>query len=328
MLLLYQHAPIFVHGFNHQLGRIRRDLNELKAENLLIGDVEALSAIGYRHNFGLGSDETLLSLATAPLSSALRSAGEPRALVFQHCYAESAVLRYDVNETDIALRNRYFPAEVMRKLQLDHVPYFCSFASGCAGFISVLVAAAALFSDSNDRPAICVMADSQPVGVPYDMARERILGSDNSSAFVIQRESSAYQLLGINYYSTTRTAVPFVEIVKRTVQMIQELATGLGLDLAGNDVAIHYPNIFPDTWKMVTRYLRVRRIEHVMDQMSERAHCFATDSVISLAKLHRGQRGRLHVVVNYGVGLHLGVCILREEGAMPGVSDSRSASSS
>jgi 3-oxoacyl-[acyl-carrier-protein] synthase III len=221
-------------------------------------------------------------------------------------------LRYDVNETDIALRNRYFPAEVMRELQVDHVPYFCSFASGCAGFISVLIAAAALFSSSNERPAICVMADSMPLGVPYDMVRERILGSDNSSAFLVRRESSAYQLLGINYYSTTRTAVPFVEIVKRTVEMIQGLATELGLDLAGSDVAIHYPNIFPDTWKMVTRYLRIPHVEHVMDEMAERAHCGATDSVISLTKLHRGQRGRIHIVVNYGVGLHLGVCILEE----------------
>jgi hypothetical protein len=313
MLLLYQHAPIFVHGFNHQLGSVRRDLNELKAENLLIGDVKALSAVGYRHNFGLGKDETLLSLTTAPLSAALRGAGEPRALVFQHCYAESAVLRYDVNETDIALRNRYFPAEVMRKLQLDHVPYFCSFASGCAGFISVLLAAAALFSSPDGRPAICVMADSMPPGVPYNMMRERILGSDNSSAFVIQRESSAYQLLGINYYSTTRTAVPFVEIVKRTVEMIQGLATKLGLNLVERDVAIHYPNIFPDTWRMVTRYLRIPGVAHIMDEMSERAHCGATDSVISLAKWHRGQSGRLHVVVNYGVGLHLGVCLLREQ---------------
>jgi len=313
MLLLYQHTPIFVHGFNHQLGSVRRDLNELKAENLLIGDVKALSAVGYRHNFGLGKDETLLSLTTAPLSAALRSAGEPRALVFQHCYAESAVLHYDVNETDIALRNRYFPAEVMRKLQLDHVPYFCSFASGCAGFISVLLAAAALFSSPDRRPAICVMADSMPPGVPYNMMRERILGSDNSSAFVIRRESSAYQLLGINYYSTTRTAVPFVEIVKRTVEMIQGLAIKLGLNLVERDVAIHYPNIFPDTWRMVTRYLRVPRVAHIMDEISERAHCGATDSVISLAKWHRGQNGRLHVVVNYGVGLHLGVCLLREE---------------
>ena len=313
MLLLYQHAPIFVHGFNHQLGSVRRDLNELKAENLLIGDVKALSAVGYRHNFGLGKDETLLSLTTAPLSAALRGAGEPRALVFQHCYAESAVLHYDVDETDIALRNRYFPAEVMRKLQLDHVPYFCSFASGCAGFISVLLAAAALFSSPDGRPAICVMADSMPPGVPYNMMRERILGSDNSSAFVIRRESSAYQLLGINYYSTTRTAVPFVEIVKRTVEMIQGLATKLGLNLVERDVAIHYPNIFPDTWRMVTRYLRAPRVAHLMDEISERAHCGATDSVISLAKWHRGQSGRLHVVVNYGVGLHLGVCLLREE---------------
>jgi hypothetical protein len=313
MLLLYHQAPIFVHGFNHQLGNVRRDLNELKAENLLIGDVKALRAVGYRHNFGLGNDETLLSLTSAPLSAALRGAGEPRAIIFQHCYAESAVLHYDVNETDIALRNRYFPAEVMRKLQLDHVPYFCSFASGCAGFISVLLAAAALFSSPDGRPAICVMADCMPPGVPYDMVRERILGSDNSSAFVIRRESSAYQLLGINYYSTTRTAVPFVEILKRTVEMIQGLATKLGLNLVERDVAIHYPNIFPDAWRMVTRYLRIPRVAHIMDEISERAHCGATDSVISLAKWHRGQSGRLHVVVNYGVGLHLGVCLLREE---------------
>ena len=312
MMLLYQQAPIFVHGFNHQLGSLRRDLDELKAQHLLLGTVEALRAIGYRHNFGLGGDETLLSLTTTPLSSTLQSAGGPRALVFQHCYAESAVLPYDVNETDVALRNRYFPAEVMRELQLDHLPYFCSFASGCAGFISVLIAAGGLFPSPDERPAICIMADSMPPGIPFNMLRERILGSDHSSAFVVGHEQHGYQLLGINYYSTTRTAVPFVEIVKRTVQMVQELATGLDLDLAGSDVAIHYPNIFPDTWRMVTHYLGIPDAEHVMDGMAERGHCMASDSVISLAKLYRGQRGRLHVVVNYGVGLHLGVCILEE----------------
>jgi hypothetical protein len=318
MTLLYQQAPIFVHGFNHQLGSLRRDLNELKAQHLLLGTVEALSAIGYRHNFGLGGDETLLSLTTTPLSSTLQSAGEPRALVFQHCYAESAVLPYDVNETDVALRNRYFPAEVMRELQLDHLPYFCSFASGCAGFISVLIAAGGLFPSPDERPAICIMADSMPPGIPFNMLRERILGSDHSSAFVVGHEQHGYQLLGINYYSTTRTAVPFVEIVKRTVQMVQELATGLDLDLAGSDVAIHYPNIFPDTWRMVTHYLGIPDAEHVMDGMAERGHCMASDSVISLAKLYRGQRGRLHVVVNYGVGLHLGVCILEERDTSKG----------
>jgi hypothetical protein len=312
MKLLYQKRPIFIDAFNYQLGRIRRDLHQLKAQKRIIGDVDALSAVGYAHNFGVDSDETLLSLTVPPLSATLQSAGEPRALVFQHCYAESAVLTYDPAETDIALRNRYFPAEVMREVQLDDVPYFCSFASGCTGYVSVLVIAAALFCDSNDRPAICVMADSMPPGVPYDMVRERILGSDNSSAFLVRLETSAYQLLGINYYSTTRTSVPFVEIVKRTVQMIQSLAAELGLDLAMNDVAVHYPNIFPDTWTMVTRYLRLPRVEQVIDEMAERAHCGATDSVISLAKHYRGDAGRLHVVVNYGVGLHLGVCILKE----------------
>ena len=55
-----------------------------------------------------------------------------------------------------------------------------------------------------------------------------------------------------NYYSTTRMKVPFVEIVKRTVQMIEELAANLGLDLSKSNAAIHYPNIFPETWAMVT----------------------------------------------------------------------------
>jgi hypothetical protein len=313
MMLVYQNGPIFIHGFNHKLGSIQRNLQELEGENLLVGSIDNLSAVGYRHNFALAKDESLLGLASTPLSVALRIAPKPRALISQHCYAESAVLACAVDEVDIAMRNRYFAAELMRKLQVDDVPYFCSFASGCTGFISILAAAGGLFTSSDDGSAICLVADSLPPGVPYDMARERILGSDHSSAFVIGREQHGYQLLGINYYSTTRTTVPFVEIVKRTVQMIQELATILQLDLAKSDVAIHYPNIFPDTWKMVTRHLRLQRAEHVVDGMAERGHCMASDAVISLAKLHHGWSGRLHVVVNYGIGLHLGLCILKEQ---------------
>jgi hypothetical protein len=157
------------------------------------------------------------------------------------------------------------------------------------------------------------MADSMPPGVPYNMLRERILVSDHSSAFVIGREQQGYQLLGINYYSMTRSAVPFVEIVRRTVQMVQDLASSLNLDLSRSNVAIHYPNIFPDTWRMVTRYLQIPGAEHVIDGVYDRAHCMASDSVISLAKLHRGEEGRLHIVVNYGIGLHLGVCVLKEQ---------------
>ena len=152
-----------------------------------------------------------------------------------------------------------------------------------------------------------------PPGVPFDMAEERILGSDHSSAFIVGPEQCGYQLLAVSYYSTTRTKVALVEIVKRTVVMIQELLSDLDLDLSAIGVAIHYPNIFPDTWRMVTRSLRNPHIEHVIDGMPDRAHCMATDSVISLAKLHRGQPGRIHIVVNYGIGLHLAVCVLREE---------------
>ena len=203
----------------------------------------------------------------------------------------------------------------MRELKMDHLPYFCSFASGCAGFVALLVVAGGLFPNSDERPIVCIMADERPGAFPFDLVRERVLGSDHSSAFVVGREDRGYQLLGVSCYSTMRKLVPLVEIVKRTVEMTQALASELGLKLVEHDVAIHYPNIFPDAWKMVTRYLRIPCLEHVMDDMPERAHCGATDSVISLAKLHRGQAGRIHIVVNYGVGLHLGVCILEERDA-------------
>ena len=316
MVLVYRNSPIFVHTFKHQLGSLRRDLDQLKASDVLANSIETLSSMGYRYCLSLGENETLLTLAITPVAAAFASAKQPRAFVFQHCHAESAVMPTKPGDRVGASRNHYFAAELMRQLEIDHLPYFCSFASGCAGFLSLVITAGGLFSDSDESSIVCVMADSRPPmdppGLTFDLLRERILGSDHCSAFVVGREDRGYQLLGISYYSTVRQLVPLVEIVKRTVEMIQALAAELSLNLMESAVAIHYPNIFPDTWKMVTRYLRLPRVEHVMDEIAERAHCGATDSVISLAKLHRGQRGRLHVVVNYGVGLHLGVCILEE----------------
>ena len=313
MKLLYQNQAVFISGFHHKLGRVSRTLEELKANHLLVGSVETLSAMGYRCCLGLGEGESLLDLAIDPLRAALKSGGSPAALVAQHCHAENAVMPCEPGDTIGASRNRYFAAELMQSLEVDHLPYLCSFASGCAGFLSLLITAGGLILSGDDRPVVCLMADCRPAGIPFDLLRERILGSDHGSSFLVGREKQGYQLLGISYYSTTRRLVPLVEIVKRTVEMIQTLADDLGLDLANSDVALHYPNTFPDTWKMVTRYLQIGKVEHIMDEISERAHCGATDSVISLAKWHHGRQGRLHVVVNYGVGLHLGACIVREE---------------
>jgi hypothetical protein len=313
MILLYQDAPIFLWGFTHSLGSVRRDLNKLKDDELLGSSIETLSKIGYRYNFGLAEHESLLTLATMPFSEVLQRNGEPRAIIFQHCYAQSAVLPWASDETDLVSRNRYFGPALMRNVQVDHVPYLCSFASGCAGFISVLATAAGLYSPSNEKPAVCVIADRKPPGVMFDIIRERILGSDHSSAFLVGREPYGYQVLGINYYSTTRKDVPLVEVVKRTVQMVQELGSRSNVELSKEDVAIHYPNIFPETWEMVTRYLRLPRVEHVMEGFSERAHAGGSDSVITLKNRHRGQEGRFHMVVNYGIGLHLGVCMLMEK---------------
>jgi hypothetical protein len=126
----------------------------------------------------------------------------------------------------------------MRELQLDHLPYFCSFASGFAEFLSLASVAAGLLSFPDVQTTVCFMADSRPPKVTFDMQRERILGSDHSSAFLAASRPLHYQLLGINYYSTARALVRLFEIVKRTVQMIRDLANSLELNLAERDVVI------------------------------------------------------------------------------------------
>jgi hypothetical protein len=313
MNLVYQDSPLFISGLNHKLAGLQRDLAQLQSENLLAGSIEMLSSMGYRFSFGLRPDETLLSLATGPFLASLSGCSSPASAIFQHCYAESAVLPWKLEDRDVASRNRYFGGALLKELGREELPYFCSFASGCAGFVFLCIAAAGILFSSKDGEVICAMADSMPAGVTYDLSRERILGSAQSSAFIVGRAERGYQLLGAAIYSTTRSLVPLLELVKRTVEMIKGLAQTLGLNMTRSDVLIHYPNMFPEAWKMVTKYLRLSDEQHVMRGMAERGHCFGSDSVISLAELHGGHKGRLHFIVNYGLGLHLGVCALKEE---------------
>ena len=110
MILLYQDSPVSVYGFNYQLGGLRRDLTQLKSENVLANTEETLSAMGYRYCLSLDKNETLLSLAAKPVTATLAQTAEPRALVFQHCHAESAVLPVEPGDTGWASRNHYFAA--------------------------------------------------------------------------------------------------------------------------------------------------------------------------------------------------------------------------
>lgn len=312
MNLNYQDSPVFVSSLHYKLSRKRRDLEQLQAEDLLAGSIEALRQIGYQFSFGLDADETLLSLSADPLSASFSDSTSPAAAIFQHCYAESAVLPWNPEDRDVGTRNRYFGGALLRELGREELPYFCSFASGCAGFVFLCIGAAGVLSSSKEGEVICAIADSLPKGVTHDLSHERILGSAQSSAFVVGREKRGYQLLGTSIYSTTRSLVPLLELVKRTVDMINGLAQSLNLNLPAEEVLVHYPNMFPDAWKMVTRHLRLSDEQHIMLGMAERAHCGGSDSVISLSEVYQGKEGRLHFVVNYGLGLHLGICALRE----------------
>jgi hypothetical protein len=313
MKLLYTEREIYLWGLCHELGTVRRSLAELKQEGLICNEADALAKQGYAENFSIGPGQSLQSLAAGPFERLLAQCPSPRALVFHHSYPDSACLPGEQAEAGFMSRVHYFPPSLMQQFKLDHVPYLVSFGSGCTGLLSMLMTAAGLCDKTSASPVICLTADVRPQGTTFDAMREKILTSDCSSGFLVGREKRGYRLLGISYYSTTRQIVPLVEIVKRVVQMIRELAREAGIDLSANRVVLHYPNIFSTAWDMVTQYLQVPRERHVLQGLAERAHCLSSDSMISLAGRHGAGAGTLHIVVNFGSGLHLGACILQEE---------------
>src|SRR5215217_2453740 len=76
MILLYHDRDLFIWNLSHRLGTLRRDLHELKAENLLAGSVATLLETGYHYNFALGSKQGLIALASGPLSRALQGCSQ------------------------------------------------------------------------------------------------------------------------------------------------------------------------------------------------------------------------------------------------------------
>jgi hypothetical protein len=314
LTMLFEAPGVYVWGFTHQLGRMGRNLAELKAAGLLCNDVSDLAKLGYANNFGIAEDESLFTLATGPFRCLLELCPQPQALVFHHSYASSASASpVEYQGTGFMRHARYFPAELLRGLDLDHVPYLGSFSTGCTGFFSLIMMAAGPCAYSGSGPLICLTADTKPADSTYDAEREKILTSDCASGFLVGRERRGYRALGLSFYSSKRELVPLVEIVKRTVQMVRHLMEALAIRRDQCEFVLHYPNIFPAAWPMVTDYLQLPRDTQNPDGLSERAHCLSSDPVISLAGAHRGQAGRLHVVVGFGSGLHLGVGLFREE---------------
>lgn len=91
MTLDYRAAGIFIWGLNHALGDVSRDLEELNAAGLLVGDAASLVQTGYHRNLGLADAQTFTSLVAQPLRHALDSAGAtPRELLFQHALVANA----------------------------------------------------------------------------------------------------------------------------------------------------------------------------------------------------------------------------------------------
>jgi hypothetical protein len=313
MILLYPESGLYLWGLYHELGKLQRDLAGLKREGLICNEVEDLAAQGYKKNFSIGPDESLQSLTAAVFSRLLNHCKNPHALVFHHSFPESTRVPAGKPEPGFMPFLQYFPPTVMRQFNLDHVPYFVSFGSGCTGLVSMLMMAAGLCQKTSDAPIFCLTSDVRPPGATFDASREKILTTDCGSGFLVGREKRGYRLLGINYYSTTRSIIPLVQIVKQAVQMIRELANEVAVDLSASDVVIHYPNAFSSAWDMVTHYLKVPKKNHVMEDLPERAHCQSSDSVISLGMRHGAGAGRVHIVLNFGTGIHLGVCILSEE---------------
>jgi hypothetical protein len=312
--LLFKDANLCLWGLTHRLGGVSRDLGQLKGENLICNSEEELAKQGYARNLGVADGETLVDLARPPFQALLAGAGRPQALLFHHSYPAN-VFPPGAASTEAGFMSHatYFPPALLREFEVDELPFLGLVASGCTGFFSLITAAGSFTAYGNSDPVLCMTSDVRPSGATYDALREKILTSDCASGFLVGRGARGYRVLGMSLYSTKRVSVQLVEIVKRSVRMAQDLAAALSIDMAKERMVYHFPNIFPAAWQMVASYLRPSKEALVLDGLGTRAHCLSSDPVITLGKEHRGEAGRLHLVVNFGSGLNLAVGLFREE---------------
>ena len=118
--------------------------------------------------------------------------------------------------------------------------------------------------------------------------------------------------MGVAQYSSSREIIPWLEVMKRAVQLTQELYKLTGVSLNGAAMACHYPNMFVEGWQLVGHFLKVPKKNPIFNGMAERAHCLSSDATISLETYKGSERGQLHTVYSFGSGLHLAIALLKQ----------------
>jgi hypothetical protein len=312
VLFDFSRERLYITSCAHVLGPLRQTLEELAGKGLLASSVESLQKLGYYYNRSVAPGSDLMTLVTPLMRSLLDKCNNPSALVVHHSYAINTSDPIAAGDARLLSRARYFPASLLRYFELDHVPYWGSYATGCTGFMSLITLAGGILRAANTERVLCVTADMKPPDTTYDGVREKLLTSDAASGFVIGREAQGYQVLGLAQYSSSREIIPWLEVVKRAVQMTQQLCKLIGVPLNGTAMVCHYPNMFVEGWQLVGHFLKVPKENRIIDGMAERAHCLSSDATISLETYKGSERGQLHTVYSFGSGLHLAIAILRQ----------------
>jgi hypothetical protein len=311
LLFDFSGQNIYVSDFAYRLGPIQRTLEELQEQNLVASPLEWLHKVGYRCNRSVPEGTNLVEFTGEVFSQLLKRCPRPDALIVHHSYAENTSIAPPPASRELLARANYFPVNLLRHFGMDDVPYWGSYSSGCTGFMSLLVLAASALRAKQTENVICLTADLKPAGATYDSERERLLTSDAVSGFMVGRDRRGYQLIAVGQYSSSRSLIPLVEVVKRCVLMTRALLELAGFSPDGAAIFCHYPNMFTEGWRMVSHFLRIAPDNPLSDEIAERAHCLSSDAIIPLERAKR-EPGQLHAIYSFGSGLHLAVAILRE----------------
>lgn len=312
LLFDFSGQDLYVSASAHTLGPISNTLEELAQKQLLASPMDSLREVGYRSNRSADPDSNVLDFTSGLFRELIEKSQNPSALVVHHSYSANTSDAIAPENRELLARASYFPASLLRRFELDHIPYWGSYSSGCTGFMSLLTLASAIFRAASVESVICLTADLKPAGSTFDSVRERLLTSDAASGFVASRDRKGYQVLGVGQYSSSRQLIPLVEVVKRAVQMTRQLCDLAKISCDGNAMLCHYPNMFVEAWRMVSHFMKVPEENHIVDGLAERAHCLSSDAIISIEKFSGTGPGRMHAVYSFGSGLHLAVAILKE----------------
>ena len=306
-------SGVYVDHLCHELGEIRRDVEQTAAAGQTVSAAADLREAGFRTHHMCGPQTTAYDLARRATERIAAAMKQVHAIVYSTCLPANGSMDDTagwLESRDVKHLMQYPASRLQADLQLDDAVVVGLNQQACTGMLGSLRVAGALLATEPDWDQIlCVTADRFPDGAVYEQAYNLI--SDGAAGCIVSREPAGFRLLAS--HQITNGAMVFAsddEVVgsyfNRTYGAIEAVLAKAGVK--ARELAWVVPqNTNPKVWQILSRLLGIDECRVWSPSLPAAAHVISGDNIINLEHLVASERlssGDKVLLVMAGYGMN------------------------